>query len=101
VEVTNAGELLGRWPIPIAAGVRVNGIALTSSGTVLFAADVTDGKEQHPVVYRFDKNSGKLIQVDASALGGEYPMLLGADGDHFAIFGQRPFRIISAALATP
>jgi hypothetical protein len=67
----------------------------------LFTADVTDGKEQHPVVYRFDKNSGKLIQVDASALGGEYPMLLGADGDHFAIFGQRPFRIISAALATP
>jgi uncharacterized iron-regulated membrane protein len=102
VEIANSGELLGRWPVPIAAAARVTGIALTSSGTVLFTADFPDGKnEQEPAVYRFDKRSGKLVQLDASALGGEYPMLLGADGDHLAIFGQRPFKIVSAVLAMP
>ena len=30
VEITNSGELLGRWPVPVPASARVTGVALTS-----------------------------------------------------------------------
>lgn len=78
---SSSGKLLGRWSVALPAGAVVGGIAITSSGTAIIKADSPDEKKVYQLgIYSFDRQSGKLVPLDLTKLGGAYYSLRSGRG---------------------
>lgn len=100
-EIDNSsGKLVGRWSVSLPPAAQVGGIALTSSGLAIIAADVPDEQNANKLgIYRLDRQSGRVTPIDFSELGGAYYSLLGADGDNAVLMEHTidgPFKIVLA-----